>query len=521
MKKITFLIFLLSAYLGYAQPTTNASDPTQDSADVISIYSDAYTDVATNYDPNWGQSGHTLVNPSYDPGTGNLVLAYPNFNYQGTDITTQNAAAMEFLHVDLWTNADPSATDIQVSPINNGTGTGELLVSITYTSGTWTSVDIPKSAFTGMTWDSVFQLKFAANGPGSTVPVDIYLDNIYFWKNAVDPTTDATLSDLQVDGMTVSGFSPTVTNYTYGVPLGSTVVPQITTATTNNTSATTSITQASAVPGDATVLVTAQDGTTQQTYTVSFVFEGPGTAAPTPPARAASDVISLFSDAYSNVNVTEWSTTWDDSSIEDIMVDGNPTKKVTFTNFLGVEFDNFDATAMTHFHIDIFTDETDLVGKVFNPKWSHHGGVGSEQSAFTLTWTTFSTGTWISIDVPLTDFDNPPQTRFDLSQFIVTSNLGVVYFDNLYLHKNTTLDTQNFEISKFNAYPNPTKNVWNISGNQTIESVLVYDVLGKQVMEVKPNNTNVELDASTLPNGLYFARLTTEFGSNSIKLIKN
>ena len=40
-------------------------------------------------------------------------------------------------------------------------------------------------------------------------------------------------------------------------------------------------------------------------------------------------------------------------------------------------------------------------------------------------------------------------------------------------------------------------------------------------MNVKPNNTDVELDASTLPKGLYFAKLTTELGSGSIKLIKN
>ncbi|MGB1618718.1 MAG: hypothetical protein ACPHBM_03775, partial [Flavobacteriales bacterium] len=65
-------------------PTDNAADPTADAADVASVYGDTYTSIATNFDPNWGQSGHTLVNPSYDPGTGNTVLAYPSMNYQGT-----------------------------------------------------------------------------------------------------------------------------------------------------------------------------------------------------------------------------------------------------------------------------------------------------------------------------------------------------------------------------------------------------------------------------------------------------
>jgi len=166
-------------------PTTSAPvPPARDAADVISIYGDTYTNIAINtYDPNWGQSGHTLVNATYNPGDGNFALAYPNFNYQGTDFTNaQDASTMEFLHVDMWTPADPSATDIQVSPINNGSGSGETLVSIPYTTGTWVSVDLPISDFTGMTWDSVFQMKFAANAPGSTVPVDIYLDNVYFYR---------------------------------------------------------------------------------------------------------------------------------------------------------------------------------------------------------------------------------------------------------------------------------------------------------------------------------------------------
>ncbi|WP_299887204.1 immunoglobulin-like domain-containing protein [uncultured Lacinutrix sp.] len=167
-------------------PTTSAPvPPVRAAADVISIYGESYTNIAVdNFDPNWGQSGHMQVNTTYDPGDGNLALAYPNFNYQGTDFSSnaQDASAMEFLHIDIWTPADPMATDIQVSPINNGTGAGETLVSIAYTTGTWTSLDIPIADFTGMTWDSVFQMKFAANGPGSTVPVDIYLDNIYFYK---------------------------------------------------------------------------------------------------------------------------------------------------------------------------------------------------------------------------------------------------------------------------------------------------------------------------------------------------
>lgn len=260
-------------------PTTNAPVPTRNAANVVSIYSNTYSNVATNYNPFWGQSGFNSLNPSFEAvsGSGNTILHYSNFNYQGTELPATNLSDMEFLHVDLWTNAPSSYAIIQVSPINNGTGATETLVTINQNQGQWVSVDIPKAAFTGMTWDSVFQMKFAANGPGSTTPVDIYLDNVYFWKNP-GVSTDATLSDLQVDAATVSGFSPSTQTYTYTVPFGTTTIPQITSATPSNGAAVAVINQATSLPGSATVVVTAEDDSVILTYTVNFGF-------PPPPAQ--------------------------------------------------------------------------------------------------------------------------------------------------------------------------------------------------------------------------------------------
>ncbi|MEZ4838855.1 carbohydrate binding domain-containing protein [Flavobacterium sp.] len=260
-------------------PTTNAPVPTRNPTNVVSIYSDSYSDIATNYDPNWGQSGHNLVNPTFEAvsGSGNNILHYANFNYQGTEVTATDLSSMEFLHIDLWTNAATSNAIIQVSPINAGSGPAEVLVTISHIQGQWVSVDIPKSAFGGMTWDNVVQMKFAANGPGSTTPIDIYLDNVYFWNNP-GVSTDATLNDLQVDFASVDGFDSAQLTYTYNIPFGTTEIPQITSATPNSGAASVVITQASTLPGSATVLVTAEDDSVQQTYTVNFSF-------PPPPAQ--------------------------------------------------------------------------------------------------------------------------------------------------------------------------------------------------------------------------------------------
>ncbi|WP_420573705.1 T9SS type A sorting domain-containing protein [Kordia sp.] len=533
MKKITYL-FLLFACIAYAQPTTNPATPTNDAVDVISVYGDTYTNIATNYDPNWGQSGHTMVNPSYDPGTGQLLLAYPNFNYQGTEVTATDASQMEFLHIDIWTSASPGATDIQVSPINNGSGAGETLVSIAYTSGTWTSVDIPKSAFTGMTWDSIFQMKFAANGAGSTVPVDIYLDNVYFWKNPTAAGSDATLSDLQVDGSTISGFGSGVFNYNVGLAPGTTVVPQITMATTTDAGASANITQAPAIPGDATVVVTSQNGSVMETYTVSFAISGPATAAPMPPNRPAGDVVSIYSDAYPNITVGTYDAGWCGAAISEVQVDGNNTfRKNTGVPCQGIDFstNRQDLTDFTHIHFDFYTDDVDLVGDVFNVKLVDFAGGGGEASALEVNINTGTTpaivaGTWVSVDIDITAIGGVvagSTTRSDIAQIgITTANLTNVWYDNIYLHKNTTLSVDEFNKSSFKTYPNPTNSSWNIVTDDTvINTIQVFDIAGRQVMAIAPKTNQAVVDGSALQNGVYFARISTDKGQSSVKLVKN
>nr|WP_321408601.1 cadherin-like beta sandwich domain-containing protein [uncultured Carboxylicivirga sp.] len=79
--------------------------------------------------------------------------------------------------------------------------------------------------------------------------------------------TDATLSDLAVDGVTIDGFAPTTYDYTVSVAAGSD--PAITLAT-NDANATYTIDGPASIPGVATIVVTAADLTTKKTYTITF-----------------------------------------------------------------------------------------------------------------------------------------------------------------------------------------------------------------------------------------------------------
>ena len=85
-----------------------------------------------------------------------------------------------------------------------------------------------------------------------------------------------------------------------------------------------------------------------------------------------------------------------------------------------------------------------------------------------------------------------------------------------------TLGIEDYQLIKFSSYPNPTQDSWTVkTKDQIINTVQVFDVLGKEVITMKPNKSDVKIEASTLPRGLYFAKLTTDLGSNSVKLIKN
>ena len=87
----------------------------------------------------------------------------------------------------------------------------------------------------------------------------------------VTPSWDADLSELNLDGMLIDGFAPAIINYEVALPIGTTDVPAVT-AVANDNAASLEITQATEIPGTATVVVTAENGITIKTYSVDFRF---------------------------------------------------------------------------------------------------------------------------------------------------------------------------------------------------------------------------------------------------------
>lgn len=151
---------------GSSSPDTAAPNPAQDGAGVISIFSDAYTNVdGTDFNPDWGQS--TQVN--FVDIEGNNTMQYAGFNYQGIQFASPiDVSAMNFLHIDYWSS---NSSELRAFLISDGPV--ETPVSLAVPTTGWGSMDIPLSQFSPVDLMAIIQMKFDGNGT-------IYLDNIYF-----------------------------------------------------------------------------------------------------------------------------------------------------------------------------------------------------------------------------------------------------------------------------------------------------------------------------------------------------
>ena len=262
----------------------------------------------------------------------------------------------------------------------------------------------------------------------------------------------------------------------------------------------------------------------------------PTAGAPYPPNRPVADVISFYSDNYDDVTVGSFDAGFCGfgNTVEETIVvmgvDDDNVRTYSTSNCVAWDFTNnrVDASDMTYVHFDYYTSDTELIGKVFNFKFVDFGGTAAETSAMEINTNDGTnpgvvTGQWVSVDL-LIDINDPlianSVTRSDLAQIVISSNLNNVWFDNVYFHKNTTLSTDDFSIANFKVFPNPTSDRWNVSSNAIVDSVVVYDILGKQVIALSPNANDVTIDASSLNPGMYFAEINGVNGSKTVKLIK-
>jgi hypothetical protein len=164
----------------------SAPEPTHPQSDVISLFSDAYTNVnVDNFNPYW--EGSQTQGEETTIG-GENIISYTDLLYVAVVTTTNpiNAADMTYIHLDLLTPDDPADFKIKLKDFGgDGVDGGGDDTEITYTvpssqivSNQWISLDIPLSSFVGLNNKAHLGfIIFESQGINN-----VYIDNIYYHK---------------------------------------------------------------------------------------------------------------------------------------------------------------------------------------------------------------------------------------------------------------------------------------------------------------------------------------------------
>jgi hypothetical protein len=195
------------------------------------------------------------------------------------------------------------------------------------------------------------------------------------------------------------------------------------------------------IMGPGLALIRASLGDVDSEGSLTLNVQGTFQLAPEP-TLAASQVISIFSDSYTDVPVDYYNGFWapfQTTLSEDFVIDGNRILNYTNFNFVGTMFSNptVDASLMTHLHLDIFipgaiqpNTNLTLTLRDFGPDGSDGGGDDSDLVT-TLNSGDLSQGVWNAIDIPLAGLS----AKSRLGLIIYEGNaLTNFYADNIYFY---------------------------------------------------------------------------------------
>jgi hypothetical protein len=399
---------------------------------------------AVQVDATVAQSGSASLRVAV-PGAGDPTGGYAG----GAFTTTVPRDLSDFDALTFWARA-ATAAELDVAGFgNDNTGATPYLVEARGLSltTTWRKYVIPIPVPSDLvSEDGLF---FFAEGAEEGASNTIWFDEVQFESLGTlanpRPTMVAKVVTAQV-GTTLAVEGLAVTFDVAGTDVTVSAAPAYFTFTSSNPSvATVNAAGVITVVGEGTATVTATlDGVTATGAVEVGTVAPPATAAPTPTVPAA-DVVSMFSDAYPDVTVDTWSAQWDMADVTDVTVAGNAAKLYTSLVFAGIEATSapIDASAMTHFHIDVWTPDPTAAPAALKIKLVDFGADGAfaggddveHEITVDATYSTpLATGAWVSLDIPLAEFAGLT-TRGHIAQLILSGDPNTVYVDNVYFYR--------------------------------------------------------------------------------------
>jgi hypothetical protein len=418
------------------EPTVGATAPTKPAADVISLFSNAYTNVNVDtWRTSWSAATLTDMKIGSDD-----IKKYSGLDYVGIETVTNqlNISAMDMFEFDVWT---PNSTTLKFKLVDFGAdgafGGGddkEHELSVTPTLNAWNHIAVPISDFTGLTTKAnIAQLIFASVPSGTSI---IYVDNVMFSK--------------------------------------------------------------------------------------ASVLAEPTVAAPAPTKQAA-DVISLFSNAYNNVTVDTWRTSWSAATLTDVKIGSDDIKKYSALDFVGIEMiaNQININTMDSFEFDVWTpNSTSLRFKLvdFGADGAFGGGDDKEHE----TTVTPTLNGWNHISAAISGMTGLT-SKANIAQLIFASaptGTSIIYVDNVLFSKKPSVGLASVEQEVIGVYPNPASKSLTIHTLKDIQNVVIYNALGQAVLTAAPMSNDVNLDIASLPNGFYTVKVSINGVDSYKKIIK-
>ena len=195
--------------------------------------------------------------------------------------------------------------------------------------------------------------------------------------------------------------------------------------------------------GAGTAVITASIDGVQAEGQLEIESLGDFVPAPTPD-EAPENVISIFSDAYTNVPVDYYNgyfapfqTT---QGQDDLNINGDNVINYTDLNFVGVgtflNVSPINTIEMTHFHVDIQVNEPIDPGDFIRLELLNDVGTPDETSgSVTIDGSQLMSNEWASFDIALGDFGIAARDAIGLIFFVSDATISDIYVDNIYYYK--------------------------------------------------------------------------------------
>lgn len=133
-----------------------------------------------------------------------------------------------------------------------------------------------------------------------------------------------------------------------------------------------------------------------------------------------------------------------------------------------------------------------------------------EVSGTNLTWYSNQNGTVIPATTPLVN-----NTTYYVSQ-----NNGQCESKVFAITVYNQLGVSDINKAEFTYYPNPVKDVLNITGKSDVSKVEMFELSGKKILSQNAKAKNVQFNLSTFASGVYILKVTSDKTTETFKIIK-